>query len=232
MSELPFSMAPAGRTELTQLILSRRSVRDQYSDKAVPRETLEEIVRCGLAAPSSKNARPWRLHIVTDRKLLQELAVAVATADGADSYVPRDPETGRIRTDWPSSVAEFAATLGAVPAAIFIENLGAFSKGRATLARVPQDTLRGCLVGYTFEIVGIGAALMNMWLATHALGVQASFMGDVCVAEKEIASRLGIGCDLIGVLAIGYSSAGVSPKRVHYDVTDERRVVWHQATSS
>lgn len=226
-SVLPFNSAPRGSNPTTQLILSRRSVRDEFSEQPVPREAIVEILRCGLAAPSSKNARPWRLHAVTDRKVLKELADAVEFAEGADTYVPRDPETGLVRTDWPSSVAESAATLRGAPVGIFVENLGAFSKGRGVLSEVPRETLRGCLVGYTFEVLGVGAAIMNMWLAANSLGAQAAFMGDVCVAERAIAKRLGIKCDLAGVLVVGFSTAQPSPGRVHYDVSDETRVVWH-----
>src|SRR5436190_418956 len=107
-SEIPFKHAPRGTTATTQLILDRSSVRDQYQERDVPNEVVEEIILCGLAAPSSKNARPWRLHVVTDRALLCAIADAAATADGAETYVPRDPITGAIRTDWPSSVAESA----------------------------------------------------------------------------------------------------------------------------
>ena len=230
-SDANLDLRPSVRTDLTQLILSRRSVREEFQDRPVPEDVVNEILRCGLSAPSSKNARPWCLHVVSDRDVLNELATAVMTADGADSYVPNDPETGLPRADWPSSVAESAATLAAVPLGIFIENLGAFSRGRATLASIPQDNLRRSLVGYTFELVGIGAALMNMWLAANALGVQASFMGDVCVAEKAIAKRLGIQKDLVGVLALGYSTSKPPPQRVRYDTSDETRVVWHRAAS-
>ena len=228
-AELPFGTAPRGSNETTRLILSRRSVREGFLDREVPQDVVEEIIRCGLAAPSSKNARPWRLHIVSTRQVLRELADAVERAEGADTYVPRDPETGLIRTDWPSSVAESAGALRSAPLGIFIENLGAFSKGRTTLASVPAPNLRGSLVGYTFEVLGLGAAIMNMWLAANSLGAQAVFMGDVCVAEKAIAARLGIARDLVGVLVVGYSDAPASPHRVHYDVSDESRVAWHRS---
>ena len=222
---------PSASSDLTRLILSRRSVREEYRTDPVPEAVVDEILRCGLSAPSSKNARPWRLHVVSDRDVLKELATAVMCAEGADSYVPNDPETGRPRPDWPSSVAESAATLAAVPLGIFIENLGAFSKGRATLAAIPQDNLRRSLVGYTFEVIGIGGALMNMWLAANALGVQGSFMGDICVAERVIGARLGLQKDLVGVLALGYSTAGPPPNRQQYDTSDETRVVWHRGKS-
>lgn len=214
-------------TDVTGLILSRRSVREGYRAEPVPENVIDEIIRCGLSAPSSKNARPWRLHVVTDRQMLADLAKAVVAADGADSYVPSDPKTGMARADWPSTVAESAATLAAVPLAIFVENLGAFSDGRATLATVPREYLRDSLVGYTFEVLGIGTAIMSMWIAAISLGLQASFMGDVCVAENAIAKRLGIERDLVGVLAVGYSDALSPTKGVSQGSTDVGRVVRH-----
>ena len=228
---VPFETAPEGMNAVTQLILDRRSVREAFTDRQVPDQVLDEIVRCGLAAPSSKNARPWRLHVVSDQQVLQELAAAAATAEGADSYVPRDPRTGLIRTDWPSSVVESAAVLASVPTGIFIENLGEFSFGRSTLASVPRENLAGSLIGYTFEILGIGTAVMSMWLAANSLGVQAAFIGDICVAETAIKARLGITQDLVGVLALGYSELPAPETRVRYKIDDERRVVWHRRPS-
>ena len=227
-SEVPFDQAPVGRNQTTRVILSRRSVREGYEPRPVPVEVVEEILRCGLAAPSSKNARPWRLHVVTDPLLLGELADAMMTAKSADSYVPKDPLTGRPRPDWPSSVAESAAVLRSVPLGIFIENLGPFSKGREVLASRTEEMLRGCLVSYTMEILGIGAAMTNMLLAASSLGVQSLFTGDACVAETVIAARLGISCDLVGAIALGYSQSPIPPGRVHYGVSDETRVVWHR----
>lgn len=215
--------------EIIHLILSRRSTRDAFLDQTVPEEVIREIVRCGLAAPSSKNARPWKLHIVTDRALLQELARAVARADGANIYVPVDPLTGLGRSEWNSTVSESAATLRAVPLGIFIENLGAFSHGMTTLASVPRDRLQDCLETYTLEVLGIGTAIMNMWLAASALGLKAAFLGDVCVARAVIAEKLGIQCDLIGVLAVGYSRSDPVRDRIETSLFDPARIAWHRA---
>jgi nitroreductase len=214
-------------TELTRLIAARRSVRDDFDGRPICQDDLREIVRAGLAAPSSKNARPWRFHVVSDRQLLQEIADAAATAPGANSYVPRDPSTGLPRPNWPSSVAESAEVLRQASTGIFVENRGAFSSGRRTLSSVPSDRLLGSLVGYTFEIVGIGAAVENMWLAANALGIQASFMGDVVIAESLIADHLDIELDLVGVLALGFSNSPVSKSRVSYDLDDKERVIWY-----
>ena len=56
-------------------ILRRHSVREGFSRAPIPIEVLEDIIRCGLAAPSSKNARPWRFHVVMDPLLCEELIV-------------------------------------------------------------------------------------------------------------------------------------------------------------
>ena len=210
-----------------RLILDRLSVRRHYERRPVPRSVVEEIVRCGLAAPSSKNARPWRLHIVSNATVLREIADTAESSSEASSYVPRDPETGLPRPNWPSSVAESARVLRSVPTAIFVENLGVFSRGRETLASVPRSNLRGSLVAYTAEVIGIGAAVMNMWIAANSLDVQAVFMVDICIAEKEVATKLGFTCDLVGVLALGYSNRPAGGDRVRPSATDETRVVWH-----
>jgi nitroreductase len=212
---------------VTRAIIERRSIRAGFSSSDIPRETLKEIIACGLAAPSSKNAQPWRLHVVTDRAMLGALADEVVAAPGADSYVPHDPVTGEPDDRWVSTVGESAEVLRSCAAAIFIENTGEFSRGRRTLASVPTEHLARSITGYTFEVIGLGAAIQNMWVAATALGVRGTFMGDVVVAEDTISSALGVAGDLVGVLALGYSEAG--PHRVRsIDPSDPARVVWHE----
>ncbi len=56
-------------------ILSRTSVRS-YQDKPVEKEKIETMLRAAMAAPTGVNAQPWHFHVVTDKALLQALAVA------------------------------------------------------------------------------------------------------------------------------------------------------------
>lgn len=207
---------------MVEHILARRSVRDGYERREVPPDAVDRILACGLAAPSSKNAQPWRIHVVTDVTLLAEAADAVQGAKHAATYVPVDPSTGRARPDWPSTVAESASVLRQVGLGLFIENSGRFSDGRRNIAQADDDVREDALVGYSFEMIGIGAAIQNMWLAAQALGLAGVFMGDVLVAEPWIRARLGLSGDLVGVLAIGYSNGGAVPRRLAAD-----RVVLH-----
>ncbi len=51
-----------------EAITSRRSVR-AFLDRAVPRATLEEILRIAAQAPSGSNIQPWRVHVLTGAPL-------------------------------------------------------------------------------------------------------------------------------------------------------------------
>lgn len=215
------------RPEVIAALLARRSIREGFDSRPVPGPSMREIVRCGLAAPSSKNAQPWRLHVVTDRATLGSLADAVEHAGEIDEYVPHDPATGLPRPAYVSTVRESAQVLREVSAAIFIENRGVFSGGRATLGAASRPALRESLVGYGLEMIGIGAAVENMWLAAEALGVRVAFMGDIAIAEDDIRRRLGIGGDLVGVLALGFSDVPAPARRQRLDEQDAERVVWH-----
>lgn len=208
---------------MVDAIRERRSVRQGFRDQAVPEEMIEEIIACGLASPSSKNAQPWRLHVVTNRQVLGELADAVQHARFGDMYVPIDPATGEPRPDWPSTVSESASVLRAAPLGLFIENLGCFSGGRHNIAVASDDVREDALIGYGLEMIGHGAVIQSMWLAGVSMGLVGVFMGDVLIAEPTIRERLGMEQDLVGVLALGFGETGAPPKRLAAD-----RVVRHR----
>lgn len=209
-------------------ILARRSVRTGFRAESVPREILELIVECGVAAPSSKNARPWRLHVVTDRAQLEAIATAAERADDVDTYVPPDPITGEPSSLFESTVLESAAVLRAVPAAIALENRGVYIRDTEWLAsRSPTEIARS-LTAWGLEAMGLGTALENMWLAANSLGVQAAFLGDLAIANRAAHEILNLEGDLVGLLALGFSSDTPFPRRKPPVTTQSGSpVVWH-----
>lgn len=187
------------------VIQTRRSIREGFIDKPVPNEVIGEIIQSGLTAPSSKNAQPWRIHVVHRGEMLDEIADYVQSAKDASRYVPVDPSTGKPR-QWSSTVSESAQVLREVGVGLFVENAGAFSGGRHNVVSSPDpDLRRNAVTGYGLEVIGLGAMIQNMWLSAHAQELGGVFMGDVGVAEREIQERLGIAGDLVGVLALGYT---------------------------
>ena len=194
----------AALSDLLTDIRARRSIRTNFRREPVSREVISEILECGLAAPSSKNSQSWRFHVVADTDILDAIAGQVLSAGGKDDFVPVDPLTGSARRIYDSSVRESAHILEQVPVAIVIENLGRFSHNRQVLASTNPMYLQNALLGYSLEMIGIGAAIENMWLATNLLGLGAVFMRDVLIAEASIKKILHISGDIVGALGLGY----------------------------
>jgi nitroreductase len=185
-----------------EVMLSRRSTR-RWGEGEVSEDALEIVLACGSAAPSSKNARPWTLHPVVDRALLESVGNAMAADERAAQYVPVDPATGLPLSAYESTVLASAEVIRQSQCGVFIENRSPFPGGRSRLALSKGSALSAALVGYGFEMIGIGAAIENMWLAAHALGLGAVFIGDVLIAEEHVRKMLSLTGDLAGVIALG-----------------------------
>lgn len=70
------SVAPEqALTTFHEALRRRRSVRD-FSDRAVPRSTIEWLVRCAHTAPSGANKQPWRFICVQDAAVKAKIRAA------------------------------------------------------------------------------------------------------------------------------------------------------------
>ena len=210
---------------VVRLISRRRTTREGFEPRSVPDDLVRKILQCGLSAPSSKDAQPWRFHVVQDRETLAELAEAVVKAEGIESYVPHDPATGLPGAGWVSTVIESAEVLRIGGTAVFVENQGVFGGGRRGLLRATHEHVLSSLVGYGLEMMGLGAAIQNMLIAAEALGIQAAFIGDIMIAEEVIRARLGMTGDMAGAVILGFSA--LTPPSKQHSADDPRRVRWH-----
>jgi len=60
---------------ILEAIKKRKSVR-RYLDKKIPEDILKEIMEAARLAPSASNRQPWKLVVVQDKKLRQQLMQA------------------------------------------------------------------------------------------------------------------------------------------------------------
>ncbi|MCH3917779.1 MAG: nitroreductase family protein [Spirochaetia bacterium] len=60
-------------------ILTRTSVRS-YTEKKIDSQTLELLLKAGMAAPSAMNRQPWRFILITERAVLDSLATRLPYA--------------------------------------------------------------------------------------------------------------------------------------------------------
>ena len=63
---------------VTDLMMSRRSIR-AYKDKAISRETLNEILKCGINAPNGKNLQSYEIRVIDSPALFDSITKAVVT---------------------------------------------------------------------------------------------------------------------------------------------------------
>lgn len=61
------------KTDAIETIMTRTSVRS-FTGKAVSADTIELLLRAGMAAPTAVNLQPWHFVAVNDRAKLDELA--------------------------------------------------------------------------------------------------------------------------------------------------------------
>lgn len=63
----------ANTNQTIQTIFNRKSVR-AFTDKLVPQQTIETLVKAGMAAPTGLNKQPWEFIAITDRAIISKLA--------------------------------------------------------------------------------------------------------------------------------------------------------------
>ena len=66
-------------SDLVQTIMTRTSIR-AFLDKPVSDETVEQLLKAAMAAPSAKNSQPWGFVVVRDRALLEKLGASLPNA--------------------------------------------------------------------------------------------------------------------------------------------------------
>lgn len=68
----PESQATGSTESVINNIMTRTSIR-QFTDRQIAKDTLETIVKAGMAAPSAMNKQPWEFVVITDRAVLDSL---------------------------------------------------------------------------------------------------------------------------------------------------------------
>ena len=122
---------PAGNA-VVDAIMARRSIR-KYLDKPVEHEKLQQVVLCGINAPSGVNAQPWAIRVVEDPSFISGLTDIYKAA--FPDAVSRDPDFKNMFRNAPNVI--FVATPegnGQLDAGMLAENmmLSAYSLGLGT----------------------------------------------------------------------------------------------------
>ena len=178
-------------------IYSRHCVR-KFKNKKVAKKDLAVITEAGLRAPSSKNSQPWYL-LVVEGKQKEAVAKAVERNFFTRNRVPLSVTGKKIKGMF-DSTRESIQIIRDVPALILIFNRQPYSKGIFELKEIPSRVL----TTYGVEIVGIGACMQNVLLATHALGLVAVPIADIYPGAIDIQKKFKIPYNFVIGIAVGY----------------------------
>jgi nitroreductase len=187
--------------DVSQAIAERRSIR-KYQDKPLPDEVVRQILEAATLAPSGKNSQPWRFYVVRQDKRAEMVRVMrEGMAHAEEAGVPLGS------AKWTARIMERA------PVTVFVFNQDAEMDARA------QDM--GAMLGSLVASQSIGAAIQNMLLAAHELGVGSLWICDVFYAYQELIEWLGETHQMIAAVSFGYpdESPGPRPRKTVDELT-------------
>lgn len=191
--------------ELWQAIRERKSIR-AYKHDPIPKETIEEILRLTIRAPSAINLQPWEFIVVTgeekerlSRKLIKaykEKQISCSPGNvkplpetyrqrGIASSESMEPYLEQIGVSFKQFTNEGSCNFYGAPVAIIICLDDSFSKAR---------------------MVDIGVALGYLVLSAHGFGLATCPIGLIAAYEDEIKDLLNIpeNKNVIIGIALGY----------------------------
>jgi nitroreductase len=95
----------------SELINRRQSVR-AYKDQPVEQEKLDHLVEAVRLAPSASNSQPWKLILVTDPVLKNQVARATySTLVAFNKFVPQAPVIAVLVIEKPKVITQIGAKL-------------------------------------------------------------------------------------------------------------------------
>ena len=189
--------------DVIRAIETRRSI-GRVKQAPVPRELIERILESGVHAPNHKITEPWRFHVFSGKgrgelaRVRAEIARLQAEAEGESEEMA----AGRISRERKKA---FRA-----PVVI------------AVISEAGRDEVE-TLENYA----ACAAAVQNMQLTAHALGLAAMWRTGPIVYHQEMRRFFGLKENdrIVAHVYLGYPDMGVRPRRRD---PANKKTVWHE----
>ncbi len=183
--------------ELERAIKERRSIR-RYTDEPVPVALVRKVIEAGTWAPSAKNGQQWRFTVLTGAS--KDALVGVMDADltvKAETYgaemMGSSPASCRIMQESPVLVMVWNAT-GRVRGNRVAEAV-------RQLERMVSNARE---LGHNAEIQSVAAAIQNMLLMAHSLGLGSLWINNIYYALDALEEYLDKPWELVAAVALGW----------------------------
>lgn len=189
--------------EILESIYTRRSIRE-FTDTIVSDEEIQQIIEAGMRAPSSKNSCPWHFLILKGNEK-DEVADWTEQNESGRSTMPLNLETNNapenVSKEIIDSTKASAQVVRSASVLILVFNKAPYTVGKDVFVK---NVNSGNVYTFVSEVLGLGACMQNMLLASHALGLGAVALADVCTAEQKIRHKYDIKYDFAIGVAIGH----------------------------
>ncbi|MFC1592588.1 nitroreductase family protein [Candidatus Omnitrophota bacterium] len=182
--------------DILSLIKKRRTIR-KYKDRIISNKIIKKIIESAIWAPSAHNIQPWKFIVLKDEITKQNFI---------------DSLTKPILTEYSSSIRILIKNsidiLKRAPLVILVYNNCNLSKKVAELGKIHQFT------AYLSEVESVAAAIENMHLVAHYLGIGMAWLTMPLFVKKHINKFFNTEDDLLALLALGYpAETGKRSKR-------------------
>jgi nitroreductase len=163
-----------------EAISGRRSIR-KFKSTLIPNETIEKVLNVAIQAPSAKNSQPWYFIVVGQNKKSEMIKIMRKVID---KLKKQGCDIG--------SSEQTTNSMEQAPVNIFVFNTkGKYNTDNRTLSNI-------------VDIQSIGAAIQNMILAAHELGIGTLWICDVFYAYDELCTWLAQEYEMIAAVSLGY----------------------------
>jgi nitroreductase len=182
---------------LERLMQERRSERQFRSDEVAP-DVIDRLLDVAACAPSASNRQPYRFMVVTRRETLDRM---VAVVEAALKQQER-PDLVRLDADLANYGKNFLV-FGQAPVVVVVFFRAGLLGQLST--RQPLDEI----VQVREALSSAAAAIMQLLLAAHAMGLGACWMTGPCLAERELLAVLKAppGLRIAALVPMGYCAA-------------------------
>jgi nitroreductase len=217
LPQLPYQYKVGLVMDILEAITTRRSIRS-FLKKDISEDQVRLILECGLRAPSSKNSNPW-FFVVT--RGIEKDHIADWIESGArttDALAPTNAKTGTTAVGAFNSTAESVQTIKKASVLILVFNRSPLAGGKEYVIQNPREGRS--LYTYGGEMIGIGAAVQNMLLVAHSLGLGGVYMADSYPGRVAVQNHLKTEAEMVGSLALGYPAYTKPPREVHTELVN------------
>lgn len=200
--------------DLVTAIEKRISVRE-FSEEPVDITDMKEIIRLAGLAPSIGNLQPWKYYLISNRKLLDKMAMAITME------ISKMPETSsRMAKHLKQQAAWFSTFFNRAPMLIALAGQP-YETDLEHGVTIPHEELER-MKNYP-DLQSSGASVQNLLLAATSMGYGTCWMTEPLFANGKIQELLSIEAPwrLISFVAIGKAKKEIKKTREKRNLADE-----------